>query len=124
MVALLRFLQHGEVFVELGLVLEGSAVDALELRIPLVAFVVGAGEIRETKSANVGGAHDVWAGAEIKEVAVAIEGDLFALLDRVRDDIELEFARLRSWTEGRQLAGFGERERLGARHNLSLKRMI
>src|SRR4051794_26166512 len=106
MVALLRFLQHGEVFVELGLILKGSAVDALKLRIPLVAFVVGAGQIGETKSANVAGAHDVWAGAQVKEVAVAIEGDLFTLFDRVLDDIELEFARLRSWTEGRQFAGF------------------
>src|SRR4051794_39228214 len=32
MVALLRFLEHGKVFVELGLVLEGGAVNALELR--------------------------------------------------------------------------------------------
>ena len=38
-VALLRFLEHGEVFVELGLVLEGGAVDALELRVIFVAFV-------------------------------------------------------------------------------------
>ena len=46
MVALLRFLEHREVFVELRLVLEGGAVDALELRILFVAFVIGAGHIR------------------------------------------------------------------------------
>src|SRR5436309_2021726 len=32
-VALLRLIQHGEVFVELSFVLEGGAVDTLELRI-------------------------------------------------------------------------------------------
>ena len=46
MVALLRFLQHGEVFVELRLVFKRGAVNALELRILFVAFVVGACHIR------------------------------------------------------------------------------
>ena len=34
MVALSGFLQHGEVSVKIGLVLEGGAVNALELRVP------------------------------------------------------------------------------------------
>ena len=45
-VALLCFLEHGEVFVELGLVFESGAVNALELRVVFGAFVVGAGDIR------------------------------------------------------------------------------
>src|SRR6476646_4613020 len=93
MVALLRFLQHGEVFVELSLVLEGSAVDALELRISLVPFVVGAGDVRQAKGTYVAGAHDVWPGAKVKEIAIAIERDLF-IRRNVLDDIELEFRRL------------------------------
>ena len=92
MVALLRFLEHGEVFVELRLVLEGGAVDALELRVLLVAFVVGAGDVGELERADVSRAHDVRAGAEIDELAVAIERDRFARRN-VFDDIELELAR-------------------------------
>ena len=79
MVALLGFLEHGEVFVELGFVLEGGAVDALELRVLFVAFVVGAGDVGELERADVACAHDVRAGAEIGELAVAIERDFFAL---------------------------------------------
>src|SRR5207248_10612608 len=40
MVALLCFLEHGEVVVELLFRLEGSTINALKLRILLVAFVV------------------------------------------------------------------------------------
>ena len=94
MVALLRLLEHGEVGVQLGLVLEGGAVDALELRVFLVAFVIGAGHVGELERADVAGAHDVRAGAEIDEIAVAIERDLLAL-GNVLDDIELELARAR-----------------------------
>src|SRR4051812_4081563 len=98
MVALLRFLEHGEVFVELGLVLEGGTVNALELRIVFVALVVGAGDAGELERADVSRAHDVRAGAEIGELTVAIERDFFAL-GNVLDDIELELARLRPVTE-------------------------
>src|SRR6476661_9467048 len=98
MVALLRFLEHGEVFVELGLVLEGGAVNALQLRIVFVAFVVGAGDAGQLERADVAGAHDVRAGAEIGELAVAIERDFFAL-GNVLDDIELELAWRSSLTE-------------------------
>ena len=73
MVALLRFLEHGEVFVELGLVLEGGAVNALKLRIVFVAFVVSARDAGELERADVSCPHDVWAGAEIGELAIAIE---------------------------------------------------
>ena len=45
MVALLRLLEHLEVVVQLGLVLERRAVDALELRVSFVALVVRAGDV-------------------------------------------------------------------------------
>ena len=77
-VALLRLLQHREVGLHLGLVLEGGAVDALELRVLLVAFVVGAGDTQQLERADVAGAHHVRPGAEIDEIAVLIERDLFA----------------------------------------------
>src|SRR5436190_16642153 len=91
MVALLRFLQHGEVVVELFPCLEGSAVDPLQLRIFLVPLVVCAGDAGELERADVSGAHDMWSGAEIDKIAVAIERDRFARWD-VFDDVELELA--------------------------------
>ena len=123
MVALLRFLEHGEVFVELGLVLEGGAVDALELRVLFVAFVVGAGDVREFERADVAGAHDVRAGAEIGEFAVAIERDFFAL-GNVLDDIEFELARRRPLTKGTKDTTLGHGEGLVARQNYALEDMV
>ena len=101
-VALLRLLEHGEVFVELGLVLEGGAVDALELRIVFVAFVVGAGDVGELEGADIAGAHHMRSGAEIGELAVAIECDCL-VLGNVLDDIELKLARFGPRTEGRRV---------------------
>ena len=74
---------------------ERGAVNALELRILFVAFVVGAGDARELERADVSRAHDVRPGAEIDEVAVAIERDFFARRN-VLDDVELELAGFRS----------------------------
>src|SRR5438067_1361536 len=108
MVALLGFLEHGEVFVELGLVLEGGTVNALKLRILFVAFVVGAGDTGELERADVPGAHDVRAGAEIGELAIAIERDFFAL-GNVLDNVELELAGRRSLTEGAKHTTLGHR---------------
>src|SRR5437764_15355686 len=116
MVALLRFLEHREVFVELGLVLEGGAVDALELRVLFVAFVVGAGNAGELERADVAGAHDVRAGAEIGELAIAIERDFFAL-GNVLDDVELELAGGRSLTKGPKNTTLSHRQGFVARDN-------
>src|SRR5437763_15028760 len=99
MVARLRFLEHSEVFVELGLVLEGGSVNALKLRVVFVAFVVGAGDSGELERADVSCAHDVRTGAEIGELAVAIERDFFAL-GNVLDDVELELGGRRSLAKG------------------------
>ena len=123
MVALLRFLEHREVFVELGFVLESGAVDALELRVLLVAFVVGAGDVRELERTDVAGAHDVRAGAEIGEFAVAIEGDFFTLRN-VLDDIEFEFARRRSLAKGAKDTTLGHGQRFVAREDDALERMV
>src|SRR5688500_8214740 len=72
-IALLRVLQHREVGLELRLVLESSAVDALELRVLLVAFVVGTRDVGEPEGSDVPGAHHVWTCAEVGELAVAID---------------------------------------------------
>src|SRR3954470_24664911 len=123
MVALLRFLEHGEIFVELGLVLEGGAVNALELRVLFVALVRGAGDAGELERADVAGPHDVRAGAEIGELAVAIERDFFAL-GNVLDDIELELARLRPIAERAEDAAPGHVERFVARDGDALESVV
>ena len=92
MVALPCFLEHPKIVVEFLFGFEGGAVNALELRILLVAFVVSAGDVGELERADVSGAHDMRPGAEIDEIAVAIERDGFARRN-VFDDIELELAR-------------------------------
>ena len=107
MIALLRFLQHREVIIEFLLGFERGAVNALELRIFFVALVVGAGHIRELERADVSRAHDVRPGAEIDEIAAAIERDLFVWRN-VFDDVELEFAGLRSFAQRREPAFLAE----------------
>src|SRR5438270_13833811 len=52
MIAPLRFLEHGEIFVELRLVLERRSVNPLQLRVFFVAFVVRARHAGELECAN------------------------------------------------------------------------
>src|SRR6266566_7321259 len=113
MVALLRLLEHGEVVIEFLLRFEGSAVDALELRILFVAFIISAGDIREFERTDISGAHHMRAGAKVDEVAVAIERDLFARRN-VFDDIELEFAWLFPIAQRREPSFLAEIERFVA----------
>ena len=122
-VALLRFLEHREVFIELSLVLEGGAVDALELRVLFVAFVVGAGDVGELERADVAGAHDVRAGAEIGEFAVAVERDFFAL-GNVLDDIEFELRGRRPLTKGAKDTTLGHGQSFVARQDDALERVV
>src|SRR5690242_19936214 len=93
MVALLRLLQHREVRVQLGLVLERRAVNALELRVFLVALVVRAGDVSELERAAVAGAHHVRPGAEVDELAVLEIRDLFAGRNLLKIT-ELELTRI------------------------------
>src|SRR5437764_5086734 len=46
MVALLRFFDHREVFIQLRLFLESGPVNSLELRVVVVALIIGAGDTR------------------------------------------------------------------------------
>ena len=59
MIALLRFLEHREIVVEFLFSFERCAVNALKLRICLVAFVVRARHIGELERADVSRAHHV-----------------------------------------------------------------
>ena len=93
MISFLRFLQHREVIVEFLFVFERSAVNALQLRICLVALVVCAGDISELECADVSRAHHVRARAQIDELAIAVQRNFF-IGRNVFDDIELVFAGL------------------------------
>ena len=73
MIALLGFLEHGEIIVEFLFRLERGAVNPLELRIALVAFVVRTRHVGELEGADVSRPHHVRAGAEIDEITTAIE---------------------------------------------------
>ena len=92
-VALLRLFDHREIFVELGLVLERRAVDALELRVALVALVIRAGHGGELERAHVAGAHHVRPGAQVDEIAVLEIRNRLALGNGF-EVADLEFARI------------------------------
>src|SRR5690606_35809540 len=87
-VALARFLDLGEVGLELLLRGKRGAVDALELLVLLVAAVVGAGDGEELEGLDLLGVADVRARAEVEELAVAVERDRLAFGD-VREAAEL-----------------------------------
>ena len=64
-----------------------------------------------------------WAGAEIGEIAVAIDRDLLVFRN-VLDDIELEFARVGARTERAQFTALGHGEGVGAREFDALEGVV
>ena len=104
-VAFLRFLNHREVFFELGLVFECRAVNALELRVLLVTLVIRAGDAGEPVGAHVPGAHHVRPGTKVNELAgLEIRNRLIGR--NVFDDVELELAGDIARSERGEPAGF------------------
>src|SRR5436305_1619064 len=99
MVTLLCYLQHREVVIELLFCFERRAVNALELRIVFIALVIRAGDTSELESADVSRTHHVRTRAEIDKVAIAVERNFF-IARNVLDDVELEFAGLRTFAQG------------------------
>ena len=89
MVAALGLLEHLEILVHRGLVLERRAVDALKLRAFFVALVIRGGHAGELERADVAGAHHVRPGAQVNEIAVLEIGNRFAF-GNLLEQIELE----------------------------------
>ena len=89
-VALLGLFDLGEVGVEVLLVEEGGAVDALEHRLVGVAFPVGPGDREELERADLAGVGDVRASAEVDELALAVEAQDAVLVQLVVDVLDLE----------------------------------
>src|SRR3546814_7757314 len=105
-VALFSLLQHGEVGLELLLVLPAGAVDALELRVARVAAPVGAGDLHQLeRMPELAGRRQVRADAEVEPVALAVGRDVLALRQRL-DFMGLVrlpnrwFGRANVWTPG------------------------
>ena len=90
MVAALGLLDHLEIFVHRGLVLERRAVDALELRAFFVALVIGGGHAGELERADVARAHHVRPSAEVNEIAVLEIRNRLAL-GNLLEQIQFEF---------------------------------
>ena len=88
---------RAQVRVQLRLRRERGAVDALELRVALVAAPVGARERQHLERLDVAGALDVRAAAQVDEVAVLEVRDLLALRDRL-DDLDLVLLAARART--------------------------
>ena len=123
MIALLRFLEHREVVVEFLFGFERGAVNALKLRILFVALVVRAGNGGQLECADVSRAHHVRPGAEIDEIAVAIERNFFVGRN-VFDDVEFEFAGLGTFAQRGEPAFLSEFERFVSRNFDSFERMV
>src|SRR4051794_33590316 len=80
-VALLRLLQALQMEVEIGLRVEGRAVDAGQLRVLLVTAPVRAGEAGQLERLDRPRVLEMRAAAEVGEVALRVERD--RLLGRV-----------------------------------------
>ena len=124
MVAAFGLLDHLEIFFQLGLVLERRAVDALELRILLVALVIGAGHGGELVRADVAGAHHVRPGAQVNEIAALVIRDRLAF-GNVCEVADFEFARIaRTFAERAEPAFVGIFQRLLARDGDFLESVV
>ena len=89
MVALLGLLDLGEVGVEVLLVEERGAVDALEHLAVGVALPVGPGDREQLERADLAGVGDVRAPAEVDELALAVEAQDAVLVQLVVDVLDL-----------------------------------
>ena len=89
MVALLGLFDGVQVLLKVLLVEERGAIDALELRIFLVAQPVGAGDAGELKSLDPPGGGNVRPAAEVHELAIAINGDRVARFGELLNEVDL-----------------------------------
>ena len=124
MVALLRFLELREVGVQFFLGREGGAVEALKLRLGLVAQVEGRADGHELHVFALAAVADVWAGAEVDELAVLEGADLLAFGD-LFEQVELEHARV-AWAlgEAAEATAFREFDRFLARDAFPLELLV
>ena len=105
-IALLGLLEHMEVCVEISLLLEGRAVDALQHLVVLVAAPVSTGDAHELQGLDLARRDDVRAGAEIRELALRVHRDLLTCR-QILDEFDLViFALLLEEVQGLLTADF------------------
>ena len=87
MIALLRFLDLGQIGVQLRLGQKGRSINSLQPLPMLIAPPVGAGEAEEAEGRRIdrSGVDDMGTGAEIDKVSQAVAGESFTglLLDQL-----------------------------------------
>src|SRR2546430_14002284 len=99
MIAAFGLFKHFEVRLHLGLVLESSPVNALKLRIALVAFVIRAGDAGQFKSPDISSPHHMRSGAKVDKIPISIIRNRLVLWN-IRQVADLKLARL--WTLGQR----------------------
>ena len=87
-VALLGFFDAGQIGVQLGLVGEGGAVDALQHLVLFIAAPVSAGDGGQLESLDLAGGGHMRARAQVGEVALTVEGNV-RVLGQVADQLHL-----------------------------------
>ena len=88
-IAALGFFEPVQIFVQLLLRVERRCVDALQLRIPFLAFPVGPRNAHQLESLNPLGGRDMRSAAEIDEFAGSVEGN-HRLIGLFFDQLALE----------------------------------
>ena len=87
MVALLGFFLLVEKIVEIFLGEKRRPINALQLRILLVAQPVGAGDIQQLERLDLAGRRDMRAAAEIQKLAGLVDRNLFIGLGELLDEV-------------------------------------
>ena len=87
-IALLGLLEHVQVRIEVSLLLEGRAVDALQHLVVLITAPVSTGNAHELQSLDLARRDDVRASAEVRELALRVHRDLLAFRQIV-DELDL-----------------------------------
>ena len=87
-IALFRFFDRVQVLLEIFLRVEGSAVDALELRVLFVVQPVGARKIQQLKRLNSSRVGNVGTTAEVYELPIPVERNLVLTLSVLLDEVD------------------------------------
>ena len=120
MVALLRLLQLVQIIVEVLLGEERRAVDALELRILLVAQPVRSCNVEQLERLDAAGRRNVWPAAKVGELAGLVNRDLLIGLGELLDEVTLHEVAFRL----EALQSFLTRQKLARVRQVLLRQLL
>ena len=115
MVATLRFFQARKMLLHLFLGEKGGAVNALQLRIFLIAQPVGSGNAHHLEGLDAAGGRHMRATAKVDKRAIAIERDVFAGLGETLDEVHLHKVVFRFEAQQAFVARLATREQISHR---------